>query len=148
MDAFLTLIDAQLAAFLSPLWRAVAWGLFTGTFSMVIYVLCAPQTKLKQLKAAQKENKKLLKGFDGEFDALKVLIKNDLRYSLHQVAISIVPFLLSVAPAFAIMYGLEAAYIGLALPTLGAEWTGNFEFWYIFAVIVSSLGIKFFFKIT
>lgn len=137
-----------MAGLFSPLWRAIIWGVATGALSMGIYVLCAPQEKLRQLKAEQKANKLVMKDFDGEFSDMKVLLVKDLKYSLTQVAISLIPFVLSVAPAFAAMYGLEEAYANVVLPTLGAEWTGNFEFWYIFSLLVTSLGIKFTFKIT
>lgn len=137
-----------MAAFASPLIRALLWGTLTGIFSMIVYVLVAPQDKLKAIKAEQKANKALLKAYDGEFDGMMALIKKDLGYNLRMVVLSLLPFVLSVAPAFGIMFWLEEIYTGVELPGVGPEWSATFEFWYIVAAIVSSLGIKFAFKIT
>ena len=148
MEGFLIALDSGMAAFAPPLARALIWGTFTGALSMLIYVLVAPQTKLKAIKAEQKANKAVLKAYDGEFDGMMALIKKDLMCSLRMVALSLFPFVLSVVPAFGIMYGLEAAYMGVEMPGVGPEWSASFEFWYIVSVIVSSLGIKIAFKIT
>lgn len=148
METLLLSLDAALASACSPFIRAWIWGVVTGALSMGIYVLIAPQDKLRAIKAVQKDNKKLLKAYDGEFDGLKALIAKDLSCSMRLVGLSLVPFVVSVAPAFGIMYGLETAYLDIPLPQMGAEWTGNFEFWYILSAILSSLATKIGFKIT
>lgn len=148
LAAIMLPMDAALAAFLSPLLRALFWGLVTGAVSMAVYAFIAPQERLRQIKAEQKANKAVLKAYDGDFDGLKTLIFKDLGCSMKQVGLSIVPFIISMIPAFGIMFGLETAYMDVALPQVGAEWTGCFEFWYILSAIVSSLVIKVAFKIT
>lgn len=148
MEGLLTNLDGGMAAFAAPLARALIWGTLTGIISMVVYVLVAPQDTLKAIKAEQRANKAVLKAYDGEFDGMMALIKKDLGCNLRMVGHSLLPFVLSVAPAFGIMFGLEAAYMGVALPGVGPEWSATFEFWYIVAAIVSSLAIKIGFKIT
>jgi uncharacterized membrane protein (DUF106 family) len=143
----LSLIDGFFAGMLSPLLRAVVWGVLTAAVSMGIYVLIAPQEKLRLVKAEQKANKAKLKAYDGDFEGMSVLIKQDLRCSLKMVTLSLVPFVVSMAPAIALMYGLEDVYANVPFPSLGAEWTENFEFWFLLAAIVVSLAIKVIFKI-
>ena len=141
-------IDQWLSGFALPLWRALIWGVASGTASMGVYVLFAPQSKLRALKAAQKAHKKRLHGFDGAFTQLWPLICKDLSYSLWRVWLSIIPFMLSLAPVMGVMLALEDAYASIALPMLGAVWTGHFEFWFIVAMLITSLAIKTTCKIT
>jgi len=144
---FLSQIDDLFAGILSPALRALLWGTITAVVSMVIYARIAPQDKIRSLKAEQKSNKKLLKAYDGDFSGMRVLLKRDLGYSMKLVVISIVPFVVSLAPAVGLMYGLEAHYAEVAFPTIGADWTGSFEFWFLLAAIIVSLAIKIIFKI-
>ncbi len=142
----LVYLDGLLAA-LPPSVRALLWGTLTAMVSMGIYAKIAPQDKLRELKAAHKEHKKKMKGYDGDFEGLSVLIKQDLGFSLKLIAASVVPFVASMAPVILLMVGLEDIYANTTFPTMGAEWTGCFEFWFLLAAIVVSLAIKVIFKI-
>ncbi len=146
MDA-LTSIDGFFADMLPPMVRALLWGVLIAVVSMGIYVLVAPQEKLRSLKAEQKENKAKLKAYDGDFEGMSALLKKDVAYSLKLVVISIVPFIVSLAPAVLLMYGLDILYAQTEFPTVGAEWTGTYEFWFLLSAIVVSLFIKIKFKI-
>lgn len=144
---FLALIDQFFAGLLAPAGRALLWGALTGGLGMGIYALIAPQEKIRAIKAQQKENKAKLKAYDGDFEGMSALLKKDVMFSLKLVAVSVVPFVVSMAPIVLLMVGLEAMYADTPFPTLGAAWTGNFEFWFLLAAIVVSLFLKFFFKI-
>lgn len=144
---FLSHIDSLFATLLSPALRALLWGVLTAIVSMSIYAKIAPQDKIRALKAEQKANKILLKAYDGEFEGMSALLKKDLGFSLKLVVISIVPFVVSLAPVVGLMYGLEEIYAETVFPTVGAEWTGCFDFWFLLSAIVVSLAIKIIFKI-
>lgn len=143
----LALIDGGLAGF-SPAMRAALWGALSGAAGMGLYALAAPQAQLRQCKAAQKEHKNVLRHYDGDFNGLKALIRADLGYSLTQIRLSVLPFLLSMGPLIGLMIGLEALYAPLPFATLGAAWTASFEFWFLLAAVAVSLAVKFIFKIT
>lgn len=143
----LSQIDSVFAAFLSPALRALLWGVLTAIISMAIYAKIAPQEKIRTLKAEQKANKSVLKAYEGEFDGMSALLKKDIGYSLKLVAVSLLPFVVSLAPVVLLMYGLEELNTNTVYPTLGAEWTGNFDFWFLLSAIVVSLAIKIIFKI-
>lgn len=148
MTDFFSLIDG-LFTWLPATLRICLWGTLSGAFCTWIYVLFAPQEKLKVLKGLQKDVRKQLRAYEGEdFGVVRGLIAQDLRHGLKMIGISIVPFVLSVGPAFWIMSELEPIYTPLALLSLGADWTASYEFWYILALVVSSLYIKFAYKIT
>jgi hypothetical protein len=141
-------LDGLLSSWLSPTLSISVWGTLSGALCMGIYVIFAPQDKLRVLKVSQKEVRKQLKAYEGEdFSVVRGLIFQDLRAAMKMIGISIVPFVLSVVPAFWIMTELEPLYTSLAFVSLGADWTASYEFWYITALIVSSLYIKFAFKI-
>lgn len=148
MQELLAQADSALAAWCSPVMRSLLWGTLTGVLSMAVYALIAPQEKLRNIKAEQKANKAVLKAYDGDFAGLQVLIKKDLGYSLKMVGLSLFPFAVSVAPAFALMFRLEPLYENVLMPGVGVEWSANFAFWFIVAAIVSSLAVKIGFKIT
>lgn len=143
----LSTIDGSLAGFMPPVFRAVLWGVLIGVVSMGIYVLVAPQAKIRQLKAEQKDNKAKLKAYDGDFEGMSVLLKKDVSYSLKLVGVSLFPFVVSLTPAVGLMYGLDALYAETPFPVVGFDWTGSYEFWFLLPAIIVSLAIKFIFKI-
>lgn len=142
---FLASID-NAAAMLPPLWRIIAWGTVSGLLSMGIYYWLSPQQKIRSVKQTQKESRRTLKTYDGEWNGLKALIADDLALSLRQIRLVLMPFACSVIPLAAAILGLEANYPD-PITGFGPEWMRGFEFWYILTVLTVSLALKIIFKI-
>jgi hypothetical protein len=141
------LIDHALAGFIPALPRIILWGACSGAFSMAVYAWISPQEKLALIKPEQKKVRAQLMGYDGEFSGLKTLIKSDLGMSLQQIKLLLIPFVVSVAPVLWIIYALYNVFGDTLYTDFGPEWMQGFEFWYVLALVVVSLIIKFKFKI-
>jgi len=140
--------DTLLAGLMGPWPRILAWGVLSGAISMGIYAWIAPQQKMIAYKAQQKELRAKLIRHEGAFGELQSLIRADLLLSLKLCTLAVPAVVLSFLPAAGILYCLLPVFAEITLPTLGAEWTSSVEFWYILAACVSSLAIKFLFRIT
>lgn len=140
--------DTLLAGFMSPLPRLILWGTLSGAISMAIYACIAPKQKMTACKACQKEVRAKLLQHEGSFGELRTLIRQDFYLSLALCAFAIPAVIISFLPAAGILYCLLPAYESVTLPSPGPEWTDSAEFWYILSACISSLGIKFLFRIT
>ena len=114
---------------------------------MALYARISPQGKLTQMKAVQKETRRQLMRYDGNWDGLRALIVKDLSLGFKQIGIVLLPFLISVAPMIWLMLELIVLYEGQTYSSFGPDWMRGFEFWYIIVVIIVSLIIKIKFKI-
>lgn len=136
-------IDNSLAPWLPELARIVVWGALSGAFSMAIYAWVSPQPKLAAVRADQKAIRAQLMRYDGPWPGLRQLIQTDLALSMRQIVLMLLPFLLSVSPVLWIIYTLHAIFGDTQYSHFGPEWMRGFEFWYILALIVVSLIIKY-----
>jgi hypothetical protein len=139
-------IDASMGG-IPFLLRLIIWAIASAGISMALYARISPQQKLTHMKATQKETRRQLMRYDGNWDGLQALIIKDLSLALKQVGTVLLPFIISVAPMIWLMLQLAALYEGQTYSSFGPDWMRGFEFWYILVVIIASLIIKIKFKI-
>lgn len=147
MNDIVAFLDTALAHYLSPLWRALLWGALSGALSMGIYARLVPGEKLAACKSNQKTLRAALLRHEGPFAELRGMIRKDFVLSLTLCAYALPVVFVSALPAVGLLFGLMPLLEAAPYPSFGPAWTASFEFWYIFAAFLSSLILKFLFRI-
>ena len=120
-----------------PVWARISlWALVCSALSMWLYRQLSPQAALKALKEAQGASRKRLRGYDGDMAGLYRLIGTDLKISLRQMKLILLPTLVAVAPVVYVMLVLADFYTGE-----NAEWI------FLGTMLPASLAIKYMFRI-
>jgi len=91
-------IDQVLAMALPGVLRLVLWGILAGWLTMVVYRRLSNQERIQELKVEQKEQQKIISGFDGEFEELFPVIRHTLALGMRQLGLSLGPALLATIP--------------------------------------------------
>lgn len=121
MLGFILYCDALLANILPhELLRILFWSMFSAAFSMLVYRIISPQARLKHVKTKQKAARKTLLTYDGEFEGMVALIKQDLTLASRQILLTVVPFMVSFIPTLALVFCLYTIY-GYRLPEPGQK---------------------------
>jgi hypothetical protein len=77
---------------------------------MVVYRRLSNQEKISQLKTEQKEQQKIISGFEGEFEELFPVIRHALALGIRQLGLSLGPALLATLPILLIIIWVAGAF--------------------------------------
>lgn len=111
-------IDQVLGMALPGVLRLVLWGILAGWLTMVVYRRLSNQERIQVLKAEQKEQQKIISGFDGEFEELFPVIRHTLALGMRQLGLSLGPALLATIPILFIVVWV-AGNFGNEQPSVG-----------------------------
>lgn len=103
-------VDQLLSPILPPVIRLLLWGVLAGWLTMSIYRRLSNQEKIRDLKAEQKRQQKIISGFDGEFEDLFPVIRHTLALGLRQLGLSLGPALLATIPILFVIIWVAGAY--------------------------------------
>jgi len=112
-------IDQLLSMALPGVLRLVLWGILAGWLTMVVYRRLSNQDRIQLLKAEQKEQQKIISGFDGEFEELFPVIRHTLALGMRQLGLSLGPALLATIPILFIVVWV-AGNFGNEQPSVGS----------------------------
>jgi len=113
-------IDQGLSYALPALIRLIFWGVLAGYLTMVVYRRLSNQEKIQQLKLQQKDQQKIISGFDGEFDELFPVIRHTLGLGMRQLGLSLGPALLATIPILFIVIWVAGEF-GYQQPSVGEQ---------------------------
>lgn len=99
-----------LLAVLPPLLRIVLWAAFASAFSMGLYAVISPQSRMRGLRQRQKVARKALLAYDGNMDGLLPVILADLKLSAQHFGLTLFPFLVSAVPLVMLLVSLTFLY--------------------------------------
>ena len=116
---FFQLIDNGIG-FLPDILRLTFWSMVGGAASMGLYALVSPQSRISNVKAAQKESQKLLAESDESFAELMAVAKQTLGLSFKHLGLVLGPALISAIPLVCIM-AWASSHFGYAFPAAGDQ---------------------------
>ncbi|MCA9081161.1 MAG: hypothetical protein KDA58_11430 [Planctomycetaceae bacterium] len=125
-----------------------ACGLIAGAVSMWLYQRVSPQDRLNQLVAELEESRQAMQAYEGDFDGMLELSKQNMWLSLKRVGYALGPSLIAGVPVIAAFawLGSTAWATGEAMP-FGPDWVRSWITLFIVATTISALAIKWAFKI-
>jgi len=113
-------IDQLLSLALPPVIRLVCWGILAGWLTMMVYRRLSSQDKIQRLKIEQREQQKIIAGFDGEFADLMPEIRLALALGMRQLGLSLGPALLATIPTLFIIIWV-AGQFGYQQPATASQ---------------------------
>src|SRR5690554_6043757 len=119
-------IDGLFAMVMPAVLRLVIWGVVAGWLSMLLYRAFSDQRKIRELKAQNKDQQKLIAEFDGEFTQLMPLIRHSLALGFRQLGLALGPALLATVPVLFIIVWVSGEF-GYTTPAAGAKVTVSTE---------------------
>jgi hypothetical protein len=147
MLAPIIIMDLWMAAWLPAFACVVVWALVSAVLSMLLYATLSPQHRILSLKAEQKTLRHTLLNYDGPFDSMMPLIRQNLLVSFRLIGICMIPVLVATIPIVWIMMALYERYGEQPFLTIGPEWMHGFDILYLITLIIASLLIKYIGKI-
>ena len=112
--------------FLPPIISILFWALLAAFLSMKFYAWCSDQQALKQLKPLQKQARERLATYDGPFDGLLPLVRENLAMSLKHMRLTLLPALFGSLPLLFLLPWLSNTY-SLSFPSAGTAITVKAE---------------------
>jgi len=144
--SFFTLIDGFFGVVLPQGIRLIVWGVIASVFSMALYALLSSQTKLAKIKKKIIQARKIMIDYDDKFSGIWQPVKSLLGLSFRQIGYTLLPSMAGAVPVVLLIVWIGSEFKNRYLP-FGPEWMGYPEVVFILSVLITSLIIKYTFKI-
>lgn len=123
-------------------------GLAAGVVSMWLYQRSSPQDRIAELMAQSVSLQQQMQAYDGDFDGMLKLSRENLQVSLRRLGYAIGPSLLAGLPVIALLWVIgETSLSQHEFMSVGPTWVRSWLMLFMVATTVSALAYKSAFRV-